>query len=66
MIMNDPLESIWKGTVLTRFRIMSRHLPGGSEETHAKHEGIRCPRPAAFWTRHLPYANREHSTWINL
>jgi len=59
MIMKDPLEIIWKGTVLTRFRIMSRHLAGGSEETHAKHD-IRCPRPAEFRTRHLSYANREH------
>ena len=42
--MNSPLESIWKGTVVTRFTTLSRNLLGGTEESLAKHKDIRCPR----------------------
>jgi hypothetical protein len=34
MIVNDELEKIWKEAVMTKFKVLSWYLPGGSEENH--------------------------------
>jgi hypothetical protein len=34
MIMNNNLERIWKEAVLAQFKVLSRHLPGSTEENH--------------------------------
>jgi hypothetical protein len=31
---NDELENIWKETAVANFKVLSRHLPGVSEEKH--------------------------------
>jgi hypothetical protein len=33
-LMNDELEEPWKETVTVKFQILSRYLPGGTEEIH--------------------------------
>jgi hypothetical protein len=33
---NDELERMWKEAVVALFKVLSRHLPGGSEENHEK------------------------------
>jgi hypothetical protein len=35
-VMNDELESIGKEVVMFLIEILSRHFPGGTEETHEK------------------------------
>jgi hypothetical protein len=36
--MNNELGSIRKETVVTQFKVLSRNLPGGSEENYEKHQ----------------------------
>jgi hypothetical protein len=31
---NDELETIWKVAFVTNFKVLSGHLPGGTEEKH--------------------------------
>jgi len=31
---NDELEGMWKETIVAYFKVLSRHLPGGTEESH--------------------------------
>jgi hypothetical protein len=32
--MSSELERIWKDAAVAEFEILSRHLPGGTEENH--------------------------------
>jgi hypothetical protein len=32
----DELEWMWKEAVVTKFKVLSQYLPGGTEETHEK------------------------------
>jgi hypothetical protein len=34
---NDELERIWKEADVAKFKVTSRHLPGGTEENHKIH-----------------------------
>jgi hypothetical protein len=36
LLMNNELERIWKESVVASFKVLSRRLPGGSEENHEK------------------------------
>jgi hypothetical protein len=36
MIVNNELESMWKEAVMAQFKVLSRHLPGGTDEIHEK------------------------------
>jgi hypothetical protein len=36
MIVNNELERMWKETVVAQFKVLSRHLPGGTEGNHEK------------------------------
>jgi hypothetical protein len=31
---NDEAERMWKKAVVVKSEVLSRHLPGGTEETH--------------------------------
>jgi hypothetical protein len=42
--MNDNLERTWKEAVGAKFKVLSRHLPGGTEE---KHETPRREKPVS-------------------
>jgi hypothetical protein len=33
---NDELEDIWKKAVVTHFKVLSQHLPGGTEQDYKK------------------------------
>jgi hypothetical protein len=33
----DEMGRLWKKFVMTRFKLLSRHLPGGIEENHEEH-----------------------------
>jgi hypothetical protein len=33
---NDELERIWKEAVVAKVKVLSQHLPGGTEESHEK------------------------------
>jgi hypothetical protein len=33
---NDELERIWKASIMALFMVISRHLPGGTEENYVK------------------------------
>jgi hypothetical protein len=34
--MNDEFEGIWNEVVMTKFTVLSCHIPGGTEESHPK------------------------------
>jgi hypothetical protein len=34
--MNNELERIWKEVVMVEFKVLSQHVPGGTEEDHEK------------------------------
>jgi hypothetical protein len=34
--MNDELERMWKKATMSSFKVLSRHFPGKTEETHEK------------------------------
>jgi hypothetical protein len=34
--MNDELERIWKEAAVAKVKVLSQHLPGGTEESHEK------------------------------
>jgi hypothetical protein len=34
--MNNELERIWKEAVMSYLKVLSDHLPGGTEETHKR------------------------------
>jgi hypothetical protein len=34
--MNNKLEGIWKEAVMAQFKVLSHHLPGGTEENQEK------------------------------
>jgi hypothetical protein len=36
MIVNNELERKWKEAVVAQFKVLSRHLPGGTKENHEK------------------------------
>jgi hypothetical protein len=36
MIVNNELERMRKEVVMAEFKVLSRHLPGGTEENHEK------------------------------
>jgi hypothetical protein len=38
-LMNDELKRIWKEEVVVLFKVISRHLPGGTENNHEKDLG---------------------------
>jgi hypothetical protein len=57
MLVNDELETIWKEAVVAWFKVLSRHLPGGSKENH-KNFKIACLR-AEIWIRDLPNTEQE-------
>jgi hypothetical protein len=40
--MNDGLERMWKEAVVAYFKVLSRHLPGGTEESH-ENSSFRIP-----------------------
>jgi hypothetical protein len=33
LLMNNELERVWKETVIAVFKVLFRHLPGGTEES---------------------------------
>jgi hypothetical protein len=37
VITNNEQERIWKEAVVTYCKVLSRHLPGGTEENHESH-----------------------------
>jgi hypothetical protein len=37
-LMNNKLESLWKEMVVTQFKVLSRHLFGGTEVNHENHQ----------------------------
>jgi hypothetical protein len=43
--MNNELERVWKEAIVTYFKILPRHLTGGTEENHGKPQSqdIRSP-----------------------
>jgi hypothetical protein len=44
--MNNELEKMWKEVVMAYFKILSEHLPEGTEENHVKPQsGYLVPGP---------------------
>jgi hypothetical protein len=43
--MCNELEMIWKETVVAHFKILSWHLPGGTDENHKKKFGQESQSP---------------------
>jgi hypothetical protein len=37
LLMDNALERTWKEAVVAYFKVLSRHLPGGTEKTHKNH-----------------------------
>jgi hypothetical protein len=35
-LMNEKFKAIWKEVVLTQFKVLSKHFPGGSEENRRR------------------------------
>jgi hypothetical protein len=53
--MNDDIVRIWKEAVVAYFKVLSRHLPGGTDENHEELEsGERVSWPRfeldSLWT----------------
>jgi hypothetical protein len=38
-LINNELERMWKEAIVAKFKVLSRHLPGGTEENHKKQSG---------------------------
>jgi hypothetical protein len=36
MTVNNELERMWKEAVMAKFKVLSQHLPGRTEENHKK------------------------------
>jgi hypothetical protein len=36
MIVNNELKRMWKEVVMAKFKVLSQHLPVGTEENHEK------------------------------
>jgi hypothetical protein len=36
--MSNELEGIWTEVVVAEFKVLSRHLPGGTDEKHEKRQ----------------------------
>jgi hypothetical protein len=46
--MNNELDGIWKEAVTAQFEVLSRHLPGGTEDKSEKPQSVSLSRVG--WT----------------
>jgi hypothetical protein len=56
--MNDDLKMTWKEEVVAKYKVLSRHLPGGADKpsnTSARIAGLW----AEIWIRDLPGTKQE-------
>jgi hypothetical protein len=58
--MNHTLERIWEEAIVAEFQVLSRHLPGLTEENQKKTNRI-----AVSWPRFDPEISRERNMSAN-
>jgi hypothetical protein len=46
--MNEELGNLWKETIVVYYRLISRHSPGGCEESHDKSQSERLVSRLVF------------------
>jgi hypothetical protein len=77
MIVNKELERIWNEAIVAYFKVLSRHLPGGTEENHGNlSQDSRSPgrdlnsEPSEYEACKVQFTNNDWVTvlvdWLNL
>jgi hypothetical protein len=39
-LINNELQTVWKEAILTEYKMLLHHLPGGTEEKHEKPQSV--------------------------